>query len=70
MCELTDKLRSYHPTSGYSTTMRRAADEIDRLRIEKANMVIDTVVSVAENDPAALEFFRPQLERLNALINT
>ena len=32
MCKLTEKLRSYNPTSGYSRVMREAADEIDRLR--------------------------------------
>lgn len=31
MCELIKKLRSYKPTSGYSTIMRKAADEIERL---------------------------------------
>lgn len=31
MCELTDKLRSYNPTSGYSRVMREAADKIDEL---------------------------------------
>lgn len=32
MCQLTDKLRSYSPASGYARWMREAADEIDRLR--------------------------------------
>ena len=32
MTDLITKLRSYHPTSAYSTTMRQAADEIERLR--------------------------------------
>ena len=32
MCELTAKLRSYNPTSGYSRWMRKAADEIDENR--------------------------------------
>jgi hypothetical protein len=29
--KLTEKLRKYNPVSGYSRTMREAADEIDRL---------------------------------------
>ena len=29
MSELTEKLRSYHPTSGYARWMHKAADEID-----------------------------------------
>lgn len=34
MSKLTEKLRSYSPTSGYSKWMYAAADEIDRLNIQ------------------------------------
>lgn len=42
MCELTDKLRSYNPTSGYSRWMREAAAEIDRLRerVDEADALV------------------------------
>lgn len=30
--DITKKLRSYNPTSGYARVMNQAADEIDRLR--------------------------------------
>jgi len=39
MSDLTEKLRSYWPTSGYSPTMRKAADLIDELEAEIEELV-------------------------------
>ncbi len=48
--EITEKLRSYRPTSGYSKVMRKAADEIDMLR------------KVAEADQAAINELQGMLK--------
>jgi len=58
MCELTDKLRSYDKTSGYSTTMRKAADEIDRLRaeIEYLDQKIDSALIANETNVPYVQF--------------
>ena len=45
MSELTDKLRSYNPTSGYSTVMRKAADEIERLTTENNRLINSSVMN-------------------------
>ena len=45
-----------------------AADEIERLRIANANLTLESILELAESDPAALEYLRPKLEKLNKLL--
>jgi hypothetical protein len=47
---------------------KRLRDEIYKVRVEKANSIIEEMIAISENDPAALEFLRPQLERLSRQI--
>ncbi len=47
MCDLTNKLRSYNPTSGYSTTMSIAANVIDEQR-DAMKEAIDTITELCQ----------------------
>jgi len=58
MCELTDKLRSYDQTSGYSKTMRKAADEIDALREKMSVENISSLIWDASHNEPGVSFDR------------
>lgn len=54
--DLLSKLRAYHPTSGYARVMRQAADEIERLEQQKANLLSALESKQARIDALMLEF--------------
>jgi len=65
MCEITDKLRSYDATSGYSTTMRKAADKIDLM----AEVLVELRRSLGSAYSASEEG-RKYLSKIDKALNT
>ena len=67
MSNLIELLRSSSIIE-YSAIRFLAADEIERLRIANANLTLESILEVVESDPAALEYLRSDLEKLNKLL--